>query len=231
MGKQTIKRSNNSVMKKSYMEEFYIEDFIMDLEDLTIQLGKRKDTLKRIITRDFTKDVDYKIFVEISGKKGGRPKEKIFITPKVFNNIKFRYLNKTNNSLQKNIESLSRNIYNLTKAVDNISKIISKTNLSKKDDFEIIGSITDNKVNLNKVSEDEDLRAKVASKEFLAYKRLHEGKYEHSDFMKEFYKEVANKEKKFIRFNTSKIKGGYFYDVAKKGYLDLAYKALNKLIK
>ena len=66
-------------------------EFIIELDDIYKWLGfTRKDNAKRLLVKEFPKDIDYIIRVYNKNTLGGRPKEQILLTIKCFKKFCFK---------------------------------------------------------------------------------------------------------------------------------------------
>ena len=81
-----------STIPNTFIDDFFTfysynstdEDIIIDLDLVAKWLNVRKDNLKITLQRSYIENVDYKIILNKSGSKGGRPSETILISTSCF---------------------------------------------------------------------------------------------------------------------------------------------------
>jgi hypothetical protein len=91
-----IKNTFSDFEQQLFVSSFYCylnsnskTDFVVDLDNIWKWLGfSQKDAAKRLLERQFTSDIDYKLFAPLSGGakkgRGGQNKEIFMLTVKTF---------------------------------------------------------------------------------------------------------------------------------------------------
>jgi hypothetical protein len=83
---------NNSTIPNTFIDDFFTfysynstdEDIIIDLDLVAKWLNVLKADLKKTLQRSYIENVDYKIILNKSGSKGGRPSETILMSNSCF---------------------------------------------------------------------------------------------------------------------------------------------------